>query len=395
MSRVAILIGWDEYEYLPKLRAPRKDIVLMRTMLKSDEIGGFDEVRIFDKGESVEKILGPTETLITETVKADDFLLIYFSGHGKLDQLGNLYLALKKTLDATSIAAERVYNYIERSRCRSVVMILDCCFSGAIGGVTQKGEFADALGARASGRGFTILTSSTKFQESVERDSDEHSLFTKMFIEGINSGYADSDNDGVITVDEAYTYAYNAVKATGLQIPTKYNLDAHGDLVLARNQHFVVPDPASIPSEKLPKFVLIDLICRSMRSRDPKGYYIGLSGYWIEGIPYSAGGLSVDIGATPNMRLMQDGFETDAYFEPNMIQPTTLHGREIIPQRFGDGTSRDVVKVRLTVKFDDIWAIVAFPGGVQTDLYRNTSDFLSSKARFWQEFTEYFRKVNA
>src|SRR5207248_25118 len=111
---------------------------------------------------------------------------------------------------------------------------------------------------------------------------------------------------------EAFDYAYNAVKATGLQTPTRYNLDNRGHIALARNPKFKPLDFSAVPASLRTKLALLDGVAKSIQRREPIGYFIGLVGYWIEGLPYPASGLSVDDTATPNIRLGDDGFETDA-----------------------------------------------------------------------------------
>jgi hypothetical protein len=54
----------------------------------------------------------------------------------------------------------------------------------------------------------------------------------------------------------------------------------------------------------------------SLRSGEDRKHYVGLMGYYIEGIPYSASGLSVDLTATPDICQTDDGFACTAMFPP-------------------------------------------------------------------------------
>ena len=104
--RIALLMGCGKYDELPPLRAPLRDVAAMERMVRDPRIGNFSDVLTFNRGENPHTILESMETIITQT-EPNDFILIYFSGHGKLDLLGHLYLALKRTretaLDATAI----------------------------------------------------------------------------------------------------------------------------------------------------------------------------------------------------------------------------------------------------------------------------------------------------
>jgi uncharacterized caspase-like protein len=67
----------------------------------------------------------------------DDLFLIYYSGHGKLDRNGRLCLATANTREgallATSLPARHLSDLVEHSDCDQVVLLVDCCYSGAVG----------------------------------------------------------------------------------------------------------------------------------------------------------------------------------------------------------------------------------------------------------------------
>jgi hypothetical protein len=380
--RIALLIGWDKYEHLPALRTPLNDVAAMEAIVRDPQAGHFTDVKVFRDGQDAPAILAEIETLITEEAGPNDLILIYFSGHGKLDTLGHLYLALRRTreavLDSTSIDVDRIRKYLQRGRCRSAILILDCCYSGAVKRAFAKGDITDALRHDANTSGLTILTSSTDIQESFERDEDDSSLFTRMLVEGVTTGYADADNDGRITVDDAFTYASNAVRATGIQNPTRINLDVTGNLILALNRHFKPSDRPSIakaPPELVRAYAAVEQMVNAAQQPDALPYFVALVGYWIEGFPYSASGLSVSADQTPNMRQTQDGFECDTWFEPHMIQPETVAAKDVVTRPGPDGRTIQLVKVRLSVRLEDIGAIAAFKDGKQIDLFMDANAF--------------------
>jgi hypothetical protein len=355
-KRVAILIGCNDYDNLPALRCPVSDVSEMSKALKDAEIGGFQEIYSFTDHEPNYEILPQIEEIITGNLNLNDTLLIFFSGHGKLDQLGKLYLALKNTkntsMDSTSIAIERIISYIDRSRCKTVLIILDCCYSGAIKGVFHKSGVDDAFTSAIQGRGIQIITSSTGMEQSHEKEGDTNSIFTKFFIEGLTTGHADLDNNGIITVDEAYTYTYNLVKGTGLQNPMKFNIDTRGDIILAKNRLYTpveVPDPFLVPQDQHRKFFAIKNMLELLGSKDPPKFFVVLMKYYIEDEEYRASGLTVTSSHTPNIRQTQQGFECDAFFPPNMLTAHSMAGKEVV---------NNIIKVRMKVKMEDIFALV-------------------------------------
>ena len=174
----------------------------------------------------------------------DDQVVIYYSGHGNLDENGNLYLAGSDTdpasLDPTALAAADVQKYVGELKAAARIVILDCCFSGAVERVfrhgTAKGEIADQAGqaVRAlEGRGVFYLTASTDTQAAEEKDQDRYSLLTKHIIDGIRDGAADTDDDGAISFSELCAFVQKAIRLEGAQRPLSFTLKVYGDPVVA------------------------------------------------------------------------------------------------------------------------------------------------------------------
>src|SRR2546430_17665162 len=67
---------------------------------------------------------------------------------------------------------------------------------------------------------------------------------------------------------------------------------------------------------------------------EERDYFLGLVGYFIEGIPYSASGLTVDSTGTLDIRLTEEGFSCTAFFPPNILHPTTVQKKGVIKRRF-------------------------------------------------------------
>jgi tetratricopeptide (TPR) repeat protein len=64
----------------------------------------------------------------------------------------------------------------------------------------------------------------------------ENSLFTHYMIEGLRTGGADRDEDGLITIDELYDYVYEHVlNETPKQTPGKWAYGQQGEIVIAQN----------------------------------------------------------------------------------------------------------------------------------------------------------------
>ncbi len=236
--RLAILIGSSKFDKEPlkarPLKCPERDVDGMRELLASAEFGVFGEVFVF-KNSYHQAALDQIEEVLTAAAR-DDQVLIYYSGHGETDLPGRLYLTASNTdtkkLVATSIPIDTLRTMIENSSCRKIILILDCCFGGAVGKSFVKGSVDEKLKELARGYGIYILTASTASQTALE--DDDHGLLTKHIITGIKEGVA-TNKDGVISIDGLYRYVYAKVTGEGYQEPMRWALNVKGeDLIIAR-----------------------------------------------------------------------------------------------------------------------------------------------------------------
>ena len=167
---------------------------------------------------------------IPPELDADDFILFYYAGHGKVRKDNELYLYSKDTviaaLGSTSIPARRVLKYLQESYARRRVLILDCCQSGAIGravGSFRGSDVEEPLANLADSFGCYILTASTAIQLAEEREKDGHGLFTKALIDCLRAPKKES-----ITVAELFSFASEQLKISGSQKPKQWALDVEG-----------------------------------------------------------------------------------------------------------------------------------------------------------------------
>src|SRR5215207_2053638 len=258
--KYALIIGNNKYNdpKLAQLKTPAADSTALAKVLDDKMIGSFDEVT---------PLINQTETRIRRAIstfltnkKPDDLVLLYFSGHGVLDDRGRLYLALKDTqvdlLKATSIPSSFVADEMDSCRSKRQILVLDCCHSGAFGRGT-KGEQKAVTETTFEGSGFgrVVLTASDSTQYAFEGDQvikqTELSLFTHFLLEGLKTGQADTNNDGHISLDEWYDYTYGKViSETPRQVPHKWSYNQQGDIIIARNP-YVKKRVAELPSELL------------------------------------------------------------------------------------------------------------------------------------------------
>jgi hypothetical protein len=243
--RAALVVAVSTYSdpMLRQLRAPAEDATELGTVLGDPELGDFSVTTVTD-GRAHEIRIAVEEFLSEQ--RPGDLSLVYLSCHGLMDARRRLYFAatdtLKERLAATGIEARWLLDQLEECRARRQVIILDCCFSGAFA-TGAKGDGDLGLGDRfvGQGRGRVVLTASRGTEYSFEGSPTPHSampgsVFTNALANGIRTGAADSDHDGWITVDDAYAYAFDEMRAAGAeQTPQRWLYGAEGGIVLARN----------------------------------------------------------------------------------------------------------------------------------------------------------------
>jgi hypothetical protein len=258
-GRSALIVACDGYADagLGRLRAPASDARALAGVLQDPAIGGFD-VRTLMNAPAYEVALG-IEEFFADRV-ADDLLLLHLSCHGVKDEDGELYFAMANTalrrLAATGVAAEFVNRRMNRSRSRRVVLLLDCCYAGAFErGMTARAGAGVGIESQFGGRGRAVITASSAMEYAFEgdelADSNElsPSVFTSALVQGLQTGDADRDQDGLVSLDELYDYIFDKVRATTPnQTPGKWAFGVQGELVIARRA-LPVTQPAPLPPE--------------------------------------------------------------------------------------------------------------------------------------------------
>jgi uncharacterized caspase-like protein len=243
-TRSALIVASDDYSDpgLRQLRAPASDAEALAGVLRDPNIGGF-QVRTLLNQPAYEVNLAVEEFFADR--KPDDLLLLHVSCHGVKDEDGELYFATSNTqlrrLAATGVAAEFVNRRMSRSRSRRVVLLLDCCYAGAFErGMTARAGTGVGIEEQFGGRGRAVITASSAMEYAFEGDelADARelapSVFTSALVEGLETGEADRDQDGMVGLDELYEYVYDRVRATTPnQTPGKWTYGVQGDLYIA------------------------------------------------------------------------------------------------------------------------------------------------------------------
>lgn len=257
--RRALVVANARYDDLglDGLASPARDAAALTEVLADPSRCGFEVATVVDGEASA--VIEAVEGFLTE-VERSDLLLLYFSCHGLKDEQGRLYLASRNTrrnrLRSTAVSAAVVNDLLLGSRSRRKVLLLDCCYGGAFAkGMQVKADAAVHTGEQFDARGLVVVTASDSTQYAFDGDelrgSVTPSRFTAVLVDGLASGEADVDGDGLVTVDDAYDFVRRRLADDGVpQSPRKWEFDVSGHIVLARTESapatLVAPSPRAV-----------------------------------------------------------------------------------------------------------------------------------------------------
>ncbi len=253
MRKYALLIGNREYRdrVFPELPGAAHDAEQFASVLSDKVISDFAVETLVDQG--VHDVMRRMEEFF-KRAESDDFLLLHMSCHGQKDMRGRLhFIARDSELDylaSSAIPATFVADQMEQSHSKRIVLMLDCCYSGAfVKGMRTRGEVPRIdVAEPLSGRGRVVMTSATALQFSYEnqdrsRRPAEPALFTSAILDGLRDGSADLNGDGFVDIEELYTFVHQRVtEAEPSQTPTQY-YSIEGSLYLTRNPGLLRPMP--------------------------------------------------------------------------------------------------------------------------------------------------------
>jgi uncharacterized caspase-like protein len=260
----ALLIGNSSYpadeHNLQTLKGPVKDIAALNRALIDPGSGLFADVDVTLLPEATSARAIRALGRFFGAADRDDVLLVYFSGHGKLDQSGRLHLCMQDTestdLLSTAVSSARINEFADASHARNVIIVLDCCYAGAFRGTD--------LGNAVAGPGRYVLTSCRGTQlandASVENGT---SFFTQHLVDGLVGATTDQDGDGYVTFSDLYAYVDRRLRETGKQIPQR-RVDGDGDVPLAKR-------PPPVPAQTSSAMPSAGHAAAATHSGQPKG----------------------------------------------------------------------------------------------------------------------------
>jgi uncharacterized caspase-like protein len=251
-KRIALIIHNNTYHdpSLAPLISPLTDAHTLAGILRDPAIGNFYRVELLLNQPAAEICRRLADFFHGK--RRNDELLLYFTGHGLLNELGQLYLAAVDTrLDAlaeTAILATYLTGCMDRSFSRRQILLLDCRYS-QIGstpidsGLSAEGNLATAFRGRGYGR--VVLNADYPVPDILAGETPDRATelgFTDHLIQALQTGAADLDKDGQVELRELYEYIQDYSGQTINWFQPRHQTYGNPDkFILARNPHQFVP----------------------------------------------------------------------------------------------------------------------------------------------------------
>lgn len=159
----------------------------------------------------VKTLTAPNDTLSRASLRgaieslfsgANDITLFYFSGHGLIKSTGGYIVTPDAKKYDEGVSMDEILNLANQSKAKDKIIILDCCFSGALGSPSLTGNATALLG-----EGLTILTASRDSETALMVNGK--SIFTALVVDALRGGAADLR--GHITPGSIYAYVDQAL----------------------------------------------------------------------------------------------------------------------------------------------------------------------------------------
>jgi uncharacterized caspase-like protein len=220
----ALVIGNNGYRHMPRLRTAIHDAEVVSGLLR--ERYGFEVTLLRDADRYA--ILSALNGL-RERLTSEDNLLIYYAGHGELDEVNmrGHWLPVDAELDNTAnwISNVAVTDILNVMRARHVMLVVDSCYSGSltrsstarIATPMSAAEEENWLRTMIRKRGRLVL-SSGGLAPVLDAGGGGHSVFARALIEVLANNQALLDGRGLYQ-EVAARVAYAASNIQFDQVP--------------------------------------------------------------------------------------------------------------------------------------------------------------------------------
>lgn len=194
----ALIIGNNAYKFLPDLKTAVNDAKTIAKIL-SDEYGFNVSLLINARHEEILDALD----IYREQLGDTDNLLIYYAGHGWLDEEGEqgywLPADAKKNRRSKWISNSVISTTLKALKAKHVMVVADSCYSGTlVRGLKIAGKTSDYIQRMAEKRARVVMTSGG-LEPVADLGGSGHSPFAKAFVDVLSANTSVMDGTSMFS----------------------------------------------------------------------------------------------------------------------------------------------------------------------------------------------------
>jgi len=211
----ALVIGIDNYKKLPQLKTPINDANALSQVLKNDY--GFDVVTLIDATRyQILSALNQFRLSLTDK----DNLLIYYAGHGQLDEVNQrgYWLPIDAEPDSPAdwISNVQITDMLNAMSARQILVVADSCYSGTLTrsaaaaiektqSDTERVKWYKVMISKPS----RVALTSGGLEPVSDSGGGDHSMFANLLIKTLKA------NEQVMAAQEVYARIEPAIATAG------------------------------------------------------------------------------------------------------------------------------------------------------------------------------------
>jgi len=200
--RKALIIGLNNYPFNKSLSSDEDAKKMYQVLSKNTDNSEnfYCKTLISSEKETISK--STIKSNILNLLDNDNYVsILYFSGLSYYDGSDNEFylVAENSTNDDKGISFNEIILLVNNSKTRNIIIILDCCHSGAAGNFSLETKNISSIR-----EGVSILGASRLNEKALENVSG--GVFTSLLYDALNGNVADSE--GNINVLNLYNYVY-------------------------------------------------------------------------------------------------------------------------------------------------------------------------------------------
>ena len=131
----ALLIGINDYQHWPKLQTAVNDVRALESLLIEKYHFSPDRITTLIDDEATAQRIIDTFKELNRTLNRKDALLIYYAGHGYLDEFDvGSWVPVDAQENALNqyLATDRIHRIVAKLSARHIFLVADACFSGSL-----------------------------------------------------------------------------------------------------------------------------------------------------------------------------------------------------------------------------------------------------------------------